>query len=183
MIVIESFEKLPPSRRNKKIEEVLVCFSTVELRDLVQTYATNLSKAVGSTGMRLEVPPFLRNNFKVLEGHGNELRRKYGRDGDPVRRSIKYEDSERGLVMDIKMPGNDEWQRVHPWHARQAKNLRTNSIKHTSGNNSADKRFVLLPSPVKSGNTTGRQGISSANTAGFPSSRAVIEEDAESLPE
>ena len=183
MIIIESVEKLPPSRQNKKNEEVLVCFSTVELRDLVQTYATNLSKAEGNAGMRLEIPPFLHNDFKVLEAHGNELRRRYGRDGDPVCRSIKYEDSERGLVKDIKMPGNEEWQRVHPWQARQAKNLRTNSIKDTSGNNASDRRFLLLPSPVKGGNTTGRQRSSSTNAAGIPSSRAVIEEDNESLPE
>ena len=49
------------------MEEVLVLFSKVETRDFVQTYASNLAKSEGKAGMRLDIPPLLRNDFQILE--------------------------------------------------------------------------------------------------------------------
>ena len=174
MVEIESVEELAPSRRNRKAEEVLVCFSSIELRDLIQTYAVNLAKLDSKAGIRLEIPPFLRNDFKMLEAHGNELRRKYGKENNTVKRAIKFDDADRGLVMDVRLPGSEDWQRIYPWQARQSRNLRQSCGASRKEDVKGDKRFLLLPSPQK---TAPNQTTSSHHPNPTASRAFVVEED------
>lgn len=54
-IGIESVRKIRQARRSKVEDEILVKFRSIEERDVVQSYAPNLSKASGATGVRMEL--------------------------------------------------------------------------------------------------------------------------------
>ena len=63
---IISIRKVRQARRSKIDKEVLVKFRTVEERDVVQSYATNLAKQDGKPGVRMEIPSHLRQAFRIL---------------------------------------------------------------------------------------------------------------------
>ena len=121
---VDSIQRVMPGRKKKKIEnEVIVRFNSVQLRDMVTSYAPNLRQwrekdgsANGSTGLRLEIPDHLMAVFKTLERYGHFLKDKHK---EGLRRHIRFEDYEMTLVMDYALPGEDVWQRIEYENARE----------------------------------------------------------------
>ena len=96
-------------------------FFTAEDRDLVYAHAKNLAKHQGKAGIRLEIPQHLRPEFKLLENHGNNIRNMYGPN---VKRSIRFDDAECSLVLNMKLSADDPWVSVSVEQARETKKIR-----------------------------------------------------------
>ena len=107
---VEAVTRVMPGRKKQKIEhEVIVRFSTVQMRDMIVSYAPNLREwrdkdgsSQMSAGLRLEIPDHLMAVFKTLEKFGHYLRDKHK---EGLRCHIRYEDMNMSLVMDFALPG------------------------------------------------------------------------------
>ena len=102
-------------------QEVLVVMRDADTRDMVFRHASNLAtwrtgENPNSIGIRLQIPTHMMGRFNTLNQHGFALRRRYG---DGLRRHIRYDDSELDLVMDVRLPDEDEWIRVDYEFARE----------------------------------------------------------------
>ena len=82
------------SRRSQVRDEVLVVFETAEARDAVRSSAAQLSRCAAPAGMILDIPQFLRSDFRALENTGYRIRKK----SPGARTNIKFDD--------INMTGN-----------------------------------------------------------------------------
>ena len=173
-IRIEFVRRVSATRRSKIGEEVLVRFEDVGDRDVVQSYASNLAKHVAKAGIRLEIPTHLRQTFRILDIHSAELKRRH----PTAKRSIKFEDASRGLVLDVKVSEEDGWIRVDPETAKKAGRERGlgggSSIGRATPGGKAGRRALLLPSPEE--RTAFSQG-------GWSQSRRTSEGDAGSWRE
>ena len=94
--------------------EALVRFRDVSARDLVMGSASKLAPMVDSrgkstAGMRMEVPPVLRQDFRVLFKYGQTLR---ARHGQGTRWHVKFDDISRSLYLNVKLPTDESWSRV-----------------------------------------------------------------------
>ena len=113
-----------PGRKKRKIEsEVIVRFTSVQVRDMVVSYAPNLrawreqdGSGRAAAGLRLEIPDHLMAVFKTLEKYGHYLKDKYK---DGLRRHIRYDDYNMTLVIDYALPGEDKWARTDFETARE----------------------------------------------------------------
>ena len=121
-IGIESVTTTQLLPRSKIKDEVLVHFFNAEERDLVYSHAKNLAKHQGKAGIRLEIPQHLKPEFKLLENHGNNIRTMYG---PAVKRSIRFDDAECSLVLNMKLSPDDPWVSVSVEQARETKRMRT----------------------------------------------------------
>ena len=121
-IAIETASATQSLPRSKVKDEILVHFHTIEDRDLVYSHARNLAKHTGKAGIRLEIPQHLRPDFKLLESHGNTIRTMYG---PAVKRSIRFDDSECSLVLNMRLTPDDPWVAVSVDQAREAKKMRS----------------------------------------------------------
>ena len=85
-------------------------FGSIGERDCFRSYAPRLRPFPRSeAGIRLALPDFLMSTFKVLENEGYRIaKRRLG-----TKRSIKFQDSNRSLVMDVKLP-SASWVRITP---------------------------------------------------------------------
>ena len=144
---IVSVRRIRQARRSKIADEVLVKYGTVEERDIVQSYAPNLSRANGTAGVRIDFPAHLRGTFRLLESHGSLLKRKY----PELKRSIKFDDQSLSLVMDVKLSAVDNWERVDERGARASKKERDSSTNNTNDRANpggmAGRRALMLSSP------------------------------------
>ena len=121
---VESVVRVLPGRKKRKIEsEVIVKFASVQVRDMVVSYAPNLrawrekdGSGRSAAGLRLEIPDHLMSVFKTLERYGHYLKDRYK---DGLRRHIRYDDYSRTLVMDYALPGSDKWDRIDFDNARE----------------------------------------------------------------
>ena len=135
---------------NRIRNEVVVVLREVQQRDMVFRHASNLSvwregkHASDSAGIRLHVPTHLLGKFNTFNQHGFALRAKYGQG---LKRHIRFEDTEMDLVMDVKLPEQDEWFRVDYQFAleetrinRKARTMnargRLSSLQDNAGNTS-----------------------------------------------
>ena len=94
--------------------EVLVRFRDVEFRDAVMGSSNRLAEMIDdqgrpTAGIRIEVTPTLRPALKTLERFGQQLR---SRHGQGTKRHFKFDDLERSLYLNIKLPGDLNWTRV-----------------------------------------------------------------------
>ena len=135
---IELATKKTQTRRSKIHDEVLVRFETSHYRDVVQSYASNLSSAGGNAGLRMEIPDHLRGIFRLFEAHAAALKAKFG----TVKRSISS-----SLVMDVKLD-NTEWHRISADEIVEiSKRRRAVGLSRTttgSGLQEAERRVVLM---------------------------------------
>lgn len=123
---VEAVRRLHPTRRRSEApgtrriqHEVLVVFRDVATRDMIFSYASNLGKTNGTAsqaGVRMEIPPHLTGIFKTLDSHGQLLRKRHG---PGVKRSIKFDDLEMSLYMDVKLPDESSWLKVDYATARE----------------------------------------------------------------
>ena len=146
-ITITSVRRIRQARRSKIADEVLVRFGTVDERDIVQSYASNLGKMNGAAGIRIYFPAHLRNVFRLLESHGSLLKKKY----PDLKRSIKYDDATLSLVMDVKLTANDAWERVDEKGANDSKKARDTAAEgantRVNPGGMAGRRALMLSSP------------------------------------
>ena len=120
-IVIEQARKVAQRKRRAKQgeemrkelvhDEVLVRFSSVNSRDYVMSHASNLGTWVGddnmpTAGARLEIPAHLLTDFNDLLGYGRMLRIKHG---EGFKRQVKFDDKNKALYMDVRLPSAEEW--------------------------------------------------------------------------
>ena len=75
---VKFIRKVRAAKKAKVSNEIIVGFTTIEARDLVHSYASNLGEWVGEdgkplAGMRLEVPEKLLGDFKATEQYGHCL--------------------------------------------------------------------------------------------------------------
>lgn len=94
-------------------EEIIVTFESKEARDTVKAAGRNLS-GDPSAGMRLNIPGFLLDNYRILASVGYNIKENQ-RD---VKRAIKFDDDNMDLMLDVRV--NDEWRRITPDEARVA---------------------------------------------------------------
>lgn len=94
-------------------EEVIVIFETKEARDTVKAAGKNLGGET-TAGMRLNVPGFLLDNYRILASIGYNIKESK-RD---VKRAIKFDDENLDLMLDIRV--DNEWRRISPSEARTA---------------------------------------------------------------
>lgn len=85
-------------------------FGSIGERDCFRSYAPRLKPFPRiEAGKRLALADFLVSAFKVLENEGYRIAKR--RPG--TKRSIKFQDSSRSLVMDVKLP-SASWVRITP---------------------------------------------------------------------
>lgn len=116
---ITEIRRVAAGRRKKGAikDEVLVTFSSIQLRDTFASYAPNLKEwrednnaAANAAGIRLEIPDHLCGVFRNLERHGHALRQQFG---VGFKRRTKYDDGLMTLYLDVLQPGPDqEWYRI-----------------------------------------------------------------------
>ena len=105
---------LSARRTPSEHDEVVVTFSSVQIRDMACSYSRNLfdhrsDQGAPTAGVRKELPEYLIGVNRALLHHGAILRRQHG---NSLRRNIKFDDSELSLYMDVCLPGDNNWLRV-----------------------------------------------------------------------
>ena len=115
--------------RSKVDSEVVATFRNPGVRDSIKSLGFKLEGK--RAGIRIEIPVYLRSDFQVLQNLS--YRMKMAHQG--MKRSIKFDDENHGLVLDIQVPGQD-WRRIRPDQAREAKKsdprLRSGPLEMTS---------------------------------------------------
>ena len=112
--MIESITRAPSASGPGVRDEVVVVFKHPRHRDLVMGSAAKLAPYVDgagrtTAGIRIEVPPFMQVEFRVLFKFGQNLRAKYG---EGTRRHIKFDDVNQCLYLNAKLPGDEQWSKV-----------------------------------------------------------------------
>lgn len=102
--------------------EVLATFESKEDRDAVKAAGPNLA-GQADVGLMIHVPGHLLDDLHALNNVGYNIKQK----NEGVRRSVKFDDENLSIFMDIKIQGN--WKRITPAEARQV----ANSIPRTAG--------------------------------------------------
>lgn len=147
-MAIDFVRRVSGARRSKIEDEVLVRFTEMSDRDVIKSYSSNLSKHIGKAGIRLEVPTHLRHVFRLLETHAAELRKCH----PGTKWSIKFDDIEMSLALDVKVSEVDGWMRITPEAARKSRAQRgsvdVQAGRATPGGR-AGRRALMLPSPGK----------------------------------
>ena len=139
---IEKMERQVQTRRSKINDEVLVQLASSKQRDIVQSYALNLSKMAGKAGLRMEIPHHLEGAFKVMEEHAGLLNKKF----PGTKRSIKFDDIAMSLSIDIKLPSDDQWHKFSYRQIKHAAEIRqANEQKEMNEGNTdnATKRILM----------------------------------------
>ena len=67
-----------------------------------------------TAGMRIEVPGFLKTQFKVLDEYGRKLRARHKRG---TKTHVKFDDAEMVLFLNVKLKDENEWSRVYSENA------------------------------------------------------------------
>lgn len=89
----------------------MVEFASPSLRESIKGSGYKLEGK--NAGIRMEVPTFLRSHFHVLQN----LSYKMKLSKPELKCSLRFDDANLGLVLDIQVPGQD-WQRIRPDEAR-----------------------------------------------------------------
>ena len=90
-------------------------FGTIQARDSFRAFAPRLSCFNRTAGMRLAIQDYMMSSFKVLENEAFRIAQR--RPG--TKRSIKYDDASRTLVLDIKLP-DAVWVRITTEQVKKA---------------------------------------------------------------
>lgn len=130
-------------RKPKYDKEVVVTFDTVEARDYVKSLAPNLAKYQDQAGMRLQVPDHLQKLFRALMNLSYDLKKK----NPGLKHSVKFDDYEQSLYMDVQLKKDGPWRRIG-----QEQALKANTMRHRKGNGpeslEGDELSTLLGTPT-----------------------------------
>ena len=117
------------------LNEVVVVFVLASTRDMVMGASAKLAPYVDGSGkptagIRIQVPSALKSHFGVLFRYGQVLRTRHG---IGFRRHIKFNDIDRALFLNVKLPGDETWSRVSYEVARRGlrarETLRDNDLE------------------------------------------------------
>ena len=90
------------------VDQVVVVFNSVRLRDEVKSLAKNLASSNRSVGIQLEAPDHLRSHYQTLQKLGYHIKRKH----TALRRNVKFDDLNMTLVMDVKLAADPPWKTI-----------------------------------------------------------------------
>lgn len=160
--MVERIRRVAPQSRGKKHrrvahDEVVVYLRDVNTRDMIQSYAPNLSGMSGKAGLRLEVPCHLTGQFKCLERYGHILKKKFGHE---FRWHINYDDIDLSLKLSVRGPGDEAWERIDWETAKKEVKLAekptdfrsrlTSSTSNASTGDSNGEEVIEIDTPVNS---------------------------------
>ena len=179
----EALDRLPQGRRSKCHDEVLVRFKTAREKELVQSYAPNLASSNRRARLRMNVPQHLLGLFKMFEAHGGRLKQEHG---PGLKRSIKLDDQTMTMVMDVRLPNDLEWLRLHRADIIRLTKERTEkespfSYAAKPSSRSDKMRQLLLKSPLKKNTRVPVVSTSDDETDGAERERVRVNIGAESL--
>ena len=103
--IIEPKSKIP--------DEVVVEFPIAAIRDSIKSLGFKLEGQ--RAGIRMEIPNFLKSDFYVLQNLSYKLKQS----NKSMKRGIKFDEENFGVMLDIQLPGQD-WSRIRPDQAREA---------------------------------------------------------------
>ena len=75
--------------------------------------------------MRLHIPDYLQKDFHALMNLSYDLKQRH----KGLKRSVKFDEEDNGLFMDIKLDEGSDWKRVKPSQARAANMKRKNRTR------------------------------------------------------
>ena len=152
-----SLKRVACGPRSKIKNEVIVVFSSTEVRDTVRGSARQLA-GHADAGIRLEIPHALQPSLKALEAVSYRLKQNY----PDVRRNIKFDDLEKDLVLDFctDPSTNQPWKKVRPAQAKaMVKKMKKNGSSGQSEEMSEnDLERMLGEDPLAAATTTGASG-------------------------
>ena len=94
------------------------------------------------------IPDHLNRFFRMFEAHGGQLKAMHGKG---TRRAIKFYDSCQSLMMDVKIPGENEWVRITADEMRSINKKRSEGVSRiNNARNNENVRKALMLSPDKS---------------------------------
>ena len=159
-LTIEKTEAISQTRRSKIQGEVLVQLKSSHERDVVQSYASNLSDVQGEAGIRLDVPDHLRGIFRQFETHAAKLRAKYGR----IKRAIRFDDVNKSLYMDVKLE-TTQWHRISAEEISKIRPDANNLNQDNTGlaSNVSEKKKILLEEDTQPYTVTDGEESSDSN--------------------
>ena len=102
--------------RSKVKDEYIVTFECKEIRDAIKAAGPSLAGVGVEAGMRIHVPNHLKRDLDVLLSLSFQMKQKHAN----LRRNVKMDDSNLGLVLDFCI-GDGDWKRIRPDEARKAK--------------------------------------------------------------
>ena len=128
------------------VNEAVIVFKDKRIRDLVMSHSVNLAgntdgRGKPTAGTRLELPPELRDTFRLLSRFGTRLR---ARHGIGTKRHVKFDDFTGSLYVNVKLPGDESWTRISPEMARVDLER---SMKEEDTKNQNRLASKLLPGP------------------------------------
>ena len=127
-----------PGRAPRERKEVLVTFDSSDDRDAVKALGSSLA-GQRAAGMSVHVPGHLLDSLYALNGVGYSIKNK----NEGVRRSIKFDDLQQDIYLDIFVAG--QWRKITPAEARNAlKKLPTSSASLISNTLSSDDISSLI---------------------------------------
>ena len=91
--------KIVKPRPKIKDEVLVVEFESAATRDSIKSSGFKLKGQ--RAGIRMEVPNHLNSDFHVLQGMSHRLKMA----NPDMKRSIKFDDENYGIYLDIKLPG------------------------------------------------------------------------------
>ena len=149
--------------------EALVVFSDSNVRDMVLGAAAKLGpfrdhQGKPTAGMRMEVPPALQQDFRVLFRYGQNLRTRHG---IGTRRHVKFDDIARSLFLNVKLPGDEGWSRVNLDIAKRG--LRARDVVEV-GN--LERRLDINGPPVDRPRAASTSSIPPATSGSFDERRS-----------
>lgn len=115
--------------------EVVIVFKQTQSRDSVMGASAKLAPFIDgagrpTAGIRLEIPASLRQQFGLLFRYGQALR---ARHGAGFRRHIKFDDLDKALFLNVKLPGDEAWSKVTADVARRGlrsrETIRSNELE------------------------------------------------------
>ena len=113
MVELGNMDVQPTREARQKIDhEVILTFKNKISRDIVKAAGVHLA-GVRDVGMRMQIPGFLLGSFHLLQSLAYNMKQ----NDTEVRRSIKFDDANYNLVLDVKV--EDVWRRITPDQAKQ----------------------------------------------------------------
>ena len=136
---VSEVRRVPGRKRGFNMNEAIITFDSVQTRDCVASYASNLSEYRGGdnsrrANLRLEIPDFLCGAFRVLERCAHNLK---AANPSFFRRSIKYDDVNLSLVLDYCVEEGGNWSRIDYAEAAEMTRGKRGSSARTSASSSS----------------------------------------------
>ena len=138
---VTDVRKVPARKRNKTMNEVIITFDSIQTRDCVASYASNIANYKGESSnrpnLRLEIPDYLCGVFRVLEKCAHILKCK---NQAFFKRSIKYDDINLTLVLDYCTAQGGAWNRISYEEAATISRVKVRATATSSSSATQDQQ-------------------------------------------